>query len=128
MTQKIMNDIADGIVSGLKPGVALADAFEQAQMDAGRDQIVEALMAIAKTVKDLVDIIMDAIVEFYATVVKIVVPPLKRVVKQVFLFSQRMGIYHCLLPFIGGTAAWWIAHRLPDWIVLRLPQRWVLLL
>ena len=95
-----------------------------AEWEIMRSQVLEALAIITEAVQA----VLDAIIEFYSVFVETFVPPLRRAVKLVYLFCQRMQIYRCLFPFVGSGMAWQIAYRLPDWVVLRLPQRWVLLL
>ncbi len=72
MTLKSSN-IVDGIVSGLKPGITLRDAVEQAEREAAWEtttqaQVIEAMAVIAEIVEE----ILDAIVEFFEAVVEII--------------------------------------------------------
>jgi len=84
---QIKSEIADGIVSGLNPGITLTEAWVE---------------------------FASSMIEMIAGVVAALTP-----------LSRRAGFATFLCPFIGDRAARWIAYRLPDWIVLRLPQGWV---
>ncbi|MBC8445848.1 MAG: hypothetical protein H8D74_01475 [Chloroflexi bacterium] len=96
----------------------------QAQGEVALSQATEAVAAYMEDV----EVFLDAVVEFYAAVVEVLVPPLKRFIRGIYLLARCVGFYRFLLPFVGGGAAWWVVWRLPDWIVLRLPLRWVQLL
>ena len=71
---------------------------------------------------------IKAMVELCNTIAEILMPSLKRAIKDLRLFIRRRGFYYFLYPYFGVKVAWWVSTRLPDWMVLRLLQKWVQLL
>ena len=109
MTQ-IKSEIADGIVSGLEPGITLADAFEQARRAGAMSQLVEAWTelraALAEEIRKLWPAVYDAL-------------------RPIIIMMYRMGIYARLRRHIPEKAAWWVAERLPERLILKLPVRFM---
>ena len=43
--------------------------------------------------------------------------------RPVILFMYHMGVYKRLSRYVPDRAAWWIAHHLPDKLLLKLPTQ-----
>ena len=60
--------------------------------------------------------------EFTRTMAEVTAPSFRSVLSVFILVSSRHGLYNWLARRIGyNRVAWWIAWRLPDSLILRLP-------